>query len=142
MTIWEWLAKLIRPKPPVPPPAGTPLARLLALHNAERAKHGLPPLKRDAQLEAAAQVWALRMSNSGVLSHADFAGRITAQGYRWRACAENIAFGDQTADTVFGTWMRSGGHRANILGRYADVGFGHMIDARGQHWWCADFGSK
>jgi len=120
----------------------TAQTRLLSYHNAERAKAGLPALRHDSRLETAAQQWANHMAASGVLAHVDVANRIRAAGYPWTSFAENIAEGQQTAELVFGSWMGSPPHRANIMGPYADVGFGRAVDSQGHVWWCSDFGTQ
>jgi uncharacterized protein YkwD len=44
-----------------------------------------------------------------------FSTRIKRQGYSYGAAAENIAAGQSSAGAVFKSWMRSSGHRRNIL---------------------------
>lgn len=90
----------------------------------------------------AAQQWAIHMAQTGVLDHGDTFTRIERAGYHWQNAGENIEMGSQTADTVFGDWTGSPKHHANIVGNFRDVGFGHALDSRGQHWWAADFGSQ
>lgn len=65
----------------------------------------------------------------------------------WRA-GENIAWGTGTAGTVraiFVAWLRSPEHRANLLGRYAQIGIalrvGDLEGHRRAHVWTQDFGS-
>ncbi|MGV9632530.1 CAP domain-containing protein, partial [Streptomyces sp. NPDC003487] len=67
--------------------------------------------------------------------------RITAAGYRWSTYGENIAKGQQTADSVMTSWMNSPGHRANILNcSFKNIGIG-IHDGSGGPWWTQDFGS-
>jgi len=49
---------------------------------------------------------------------------VTAAGYAYRMVGENIAYGDYTDSAqLVGSWMKSPGHRANILEqRYTDIG--------------------
>ncbi len=65
----------------------------------------------------------------------------------WRA-GENLAWGTGSAGTVrsiFRAWMRSPGHRENILGRFRQVGIGlriGVLDGRqATHVWTQHFGS-
>lgn len=125
--------------PPIPAkglpeaaPADLP-AVLLARHNAERAQRRLPPLVLDARLAAAAQVQADDCARRRVLSHAgsdgsDVATRVQRTGYRRRALGENAIQGwtGQEIDPadVMTRWLKSPGHRANILGAYRHAGFG------------------
>lgn len=50
-------------------------ARMLAMHNAERAAVGVPPLHWDAALQAAATGWAVQLARTGRLAHAPREGR-------------------------------------------------------------------
>ena len=119
------------PAPTTPPGGASPtVAKLLALHNAERAKAGAKPLRLNAKLCAAAQKFAEYMTRTGKFSHtADGrrpSQRIAAEGYRSRAAGENIGYSSHgTAESVTGNWMNSPPHRGNILnGTYTEVGFG------------------
>lgn len=65
----------------------------------------------------------------------------------WRA-GENIAWGVEGAGTVrsiFIAWLHSPEHRANILGRFSQIGIalsvGGLEGHRGAHVWTQDFGS-
>jgi len=65
----------------------------------------------------------------------------------WTA-AENIAWGSGPIGgvrAIFGAWLRSPGHRENILGRYAQIGiglrFGTLEGNAGAHVWVQEFGS-
>ena len=66
------------------------------------------------------------MVASDVFSHGtNFAARISAVGYVWRAAGENIATGFQTPRGVVNAWMASTGHCQNILNpTYGNVGTG------------------
>ena len=54
--------------------AGFP-ARILGIHNAERARAGVPPLVWDNALGTAAAHYAAQMAMSGVFAHSDRAAR-------------------------------------------------------------------
>jgi uncharacterized protein YkwD len=65
----------------------------------------------------------------------------------WRA-GENIAWGTgdlSTVRSIFTAWIHSPEHRANILGRYSQIGIalevGHLGHANQAHVWTQDFGS-
>jgi uncharacterized protein YkwD len=65
----------------------------------------------------------------------------------WRA-GENIAWGtegDGTVRSIFVAWLHSPEHRANLLGRYSQIGIalsiGNLEGHRGAHVWTQDFGS-
>lgn len=65
----------------------------------------------------------------------------------WRA-GENIAWGTESQGTVrsiFVAWLHSPEHRANLLGRYSQIGIalsvGNLQGHREAHVWTQDFGS-
>jgi uncharacterized protein YkwD len=65
----------------------------------------------------------------------------------WRA-GENIAWGtesDGTVRSIFVAWLHSPEHRANLLGRYSQIGIalsvGNLEGHRKAHVWTQDFGS-
>jgi uncharacterized protein YkwD len=98
--------------------------------NTERAIRGLPALKQDPELSAAAQAHACDMGKRGYFSHAGRNGstvmtRAKTQGYRACLIAENIALGQGDVAQVMASWIGSKGHRANILRRgVRDTGVG------------------
>ena len=87
--------------------------------NQDRARQGLAALQWNEWLAQAARKHAAEMARRGQLSH-QFNGqpslrdRIAATRLRFDASAENVAFGP-TAEGINNDWMRSPGHRANIL---------------------------
>lgn len=124
---------------PAPPVIGM-AADLLSAHNRIRTMRGLRAFQAAPELMRSAQGWADKMTIVG-MTHGDFSSRISAQGYRWRSAAENIAAGQQTVDEVMRSWQDPG-HFANIIGPYADVGFGVSRTVNGALYWCVDFGSR
>lgn len=132
--------------PPAPAPQGV-AGQVVALANKERAAAGCGPLKEDAQLRAAAQGHSDDMAARDFFSHtnpdgADPGQRTTAAGYRWSTYGENIARGQQTAKSVMDSWMKSPGHRANILNcAFRDIGVG-IHQGSGGPWWTQNFGAR
>lgn len=95
-------------------------AQVLDLVNAERAKHGCPPLQIDAKLERAAERQSQEMATQDFVSHTDPDGttpgqRVHDTGYIFQMIGENIEAGSDTAEDAVDQWMQSPGHRANIL---------------------------
>ncbi|MEU9027273.1 sigma-70 family RNA polymerase sigma factor [Streptomyces sp. NPDC048383] len=131
---------------PAPAPQGV-VGQVLALVNSERAAAGCGPLKDDAQLRSAAQAHSADMARRDFFDHtnpdgADPGARTTASGYRWSTYGENIAKGQQTAQAVMDSWMKSPGHRANILNcSFKDLGVG-MQPGAGGPWWTQNFGAR
>ncbi len=114
----------------------------LCLLNAERDRQGQPPLKLNARLGKAAQGHARDMARKDYFSHdsqsgASFVDRIKRTGYlkgvgTWTV-GENIAWatgGQASPRAIVQAWMRSAGHRANILsGSFHEIGIGVAPDA-------------
>ncbi len=111
----------------------------LCLLNAQRAAHGLRPLRPERRLQAAATAYSRLMVRHRFFDHTTPAGtplerRVARSGYRrWSTVAENIGWGAgslSTPATVVAAWMRSPGHRANILSpRLRQVGVGIALGA-------------
>lgn len=92
---------------------------LFSAANAERAERGLQPLRWDQTLYRAAQRHAGEMAARESISHQypgelDLAGRGRAAGARFTVIAENVAEA-WSAPEIHDAWMRSPGHRANLL---------------------------
>jgi uncharacterized protein YkwD len=105
-------------------------AEVLTRINAERRRARGQPLTLDSRLDAAAQRHAEDMLARSYFAHRDPDGktvreRARAAGYAWSAIGENLAEGQQSAKEVVESWMRSSGHRENILDRrYLQTGVG------------------
>jgi uncharacterized protein YkwD/murein DD-endopeptidase MepM/ murein hydrolase activator NlpD len=109
--------------------------------NIEREKKGLPPLKVHPLLMAAAQAFAEDMAENNYFGHTDRQGkgpsdRVKALGYPSGA-AENCASGYDDAYSVVQGWMKSKGHRENILGSgHKEIGVGYALgDKKGSRYW-------
>lgn len=144
------------PEPVVTPPAPAPKPREIAapvslselatlIHtetNKARRAEGLPPLRYDATLAANATAYSRRMQREDFLGHTDPEGcaltcRFAASGYEALAWGENLARWRSSYDpeaTELATyfmreWLRSDGHRDNILSPDFTVqGIGFSID--------------
>ncbi|TVL91573.1 sigma-70 family RNA polymerase sigma factor [Streptomyces sp. SAJ15] len=115
-------------------------AQVLELVNVERATAGCSPVRRNDLLVTAAQRHSDDMAARDYFDHtspdgSDPGDRITAAGYRWRTYGENIAAGQQTAQSVMDSWMNSPGHRQNILNcDVTEMGVGVNLDSGGPIW--------
>jgi uncharacterized protein YkwD len=109
----------------------------LCLLNRERARHGLPKLSAQRSLGRAASSYARLMVRHGFFDHVSPGGSTMTQriertsylhGVRGWSIGENLAWGAGSAGTpvrIVGAWMRSPGHRANILNaRFREIGVG------------------
>src|ERR671914_848364 len=105
--------------------------------NAERARHGLPRLKLNKKLSAAARSHARDMVRRDYFAHDSLGGgtfvdRIRRSGYlsgaRSWSVGENLAWGSHERSApraITDMWMNSAGHRANILSSsFREVGIG------------------
>jgi uncharacterized protein YkwD len=140
-----------KPKPPKPPEAkpnpdqGTEGA-VLTLVNKERAGNNCDALAIDSRLATAARKHSADMAARDYFDHntpegVDMATRVNNAGYKWSSLGENIAMGQQDAASVMESWMKSPGHRANILNcGFKQIGIG--LAYRGKTpYWTQDFGS-
>lgn len=109
--------------------------------NAVRAHHDLPRAGYGSCLQRKAKAQARRMAAARALSHQDL-GQVLRDCHL-RSAAENVAYGYPTGTaTVKRGWMRSAGHRANILNPgYRLMGIGAV--RRGGTWYVAQvFGGR
>lgn len=123
--------------------------RVFDLTNHERSVEGHPILAKNLILANAATTLAKDLASRGVLEHFDRQGRTVSERYelagyvRWTCVAENIAFGQRSAEEVVNGWMASKGHRANILdGDVRELGVGVALDRKGRIFWVQSFGSR
>lgn len=94
-------------------------AEVLRLVNVERKKAGCDPVHRDGRLEKASRLHSEDMATNRYFGHDSRDGRspwdrMRAQGYH-HGSGENIAAGQRSAAAVMESWMKSAGHRRNIL---------------------------
>jgi hypothetical protein len=110
---------LITPLAPAQRPPAGPEDSLLNSANRERVSRGLPALRWDDTLAAAARDHAQLMARSNALSH-QFPGepslkdRTRQAGAHYSVIAENVAEGPSPA-VIHSEWMNSAPHRANLL---------------------------
>lgn len=120
---------------------------LLALTNKERAHKGLQPLKMNKTLTGVAREQSASMARKHHLSHSvngkNFAYRIKKSGYPFRHVGENVARSKRSFPHVINMWMKSPGHRKNILGRhFKEIGIGIATTPRGDKYFTQVFGAQ
>ncbi len=104
---------------------------LLDETNARRTADSKPALRRNAQLDAAAQAKADDMARRNYWSHTTPDGQqpwsfIEKAGYTYQKAGENLAYGFSSSSATVAGWMNSPSHRANLLdGGFDEVGFGY-----------------
>ncbi|MDC3415471.1 SafA/ExsA family spore coat assembly protein [Aquibacillus salsiterrae] len=112
--------------------------QVIKLTNQERAKYGLPALKQDWQLSRVARYKSQDMRDKGYFSHTSptYGSPFTMMtnfGINYTSAAENLARGQQTPQEVVSGWMKSEGHRKNILSpKYTHIGVGYVKN--GNYW--------
>jgi uncharacterized protein YkwD len=133
-------------------------AGILCRLNEVRAEHDLPPLERNAILEASSQRHSEDMARRHFFSHRTPDGlnpreRMIRAGYPACECylGENLYWGagpNAPPARALEEWMKSPGHRANVLRRdFTQVGIGVVYEApfwvgkRDAVTYTADFGS-
>lgn len=93
--------------------------QVVLLANQARASAGVPPLRWDSTLAAAARQHCLRMVAEGALAHRytgepDVGQRAAQAGAHFSLIEENVAVA-ATPASIHSAWMRSRAHRANLL---------------------------
>ena len=120
--------------------AGGEPAELLVMINADRAAAGLAPLAWRDDVAAIALTWSSTMAATGTLAHNDaYFSAATQQLIGSITRGENVAFNGSMEATHY-AFMRSPGHRANILDpRFTAVGIAVVHDANDTSWVTEDF---
>lgn len=114
-------------------------AEVVRLVNEERAKAGLPSLNVHTKAESAALLRAKEIERS--FSHtrpngSNFSTVLSSAGIRFQSAGENIAYGQITPALVMNDWMKSSGHRANILNTgFTSIAVGHYQNSAGVDYW-------
>ncbi len=122
-------------------------AQVVRLVNVARADAGCAPLHVDARLATAARLHSEDMAKKNYFSHTSLDGRspwdrMGAQGYSYGS-GENIAAGYSTPEAVMSGWMKSSGHRANILNCSSRaIGVGVAKGGSYGTYWTQDFGTR
>jgi uncharacterized YkwD family protein/spore coat assembly protein SafA len=140
---------LIYPGQKINIPEAAPLesfeSEVIRLINKERTSRGLPALTANWQLSRVARYKSQDMIDKNYFAHQSPTygspfDMMEAFGLRFSAAAENIAYGQRTAQEVVNAWMNSPGHRSNILSRsYSQTGVGCAKKANGTLYWTQMF---
>ena len=118
-------------------------SQVVQLTNQFRSQYGLRPLSWNSQLGTAAQNHALDMARMRRMSHSGSDGsqvgnRVQRVRYPFRQVGENVAHNQKTAKEVLSSWMRSPGHRENILNpNFSEIGVGYY-----NGYWTQVFGKR
>ena len=102
--------------------------QIIQFTNAERVRYGLPEFAIDDGLMETARKHATWMTANRSLTHTQL------------PVAENIAMGQPSAQEALNSWMRSSGHRANILNSgNRRLGVAAYQTNDGTIYWCQQF---
>ena len=123
------------------------------LVNFARRGRGLPPYAASGVLNQAAAQKSADILRCGEFSHEACGRSFTywIERFDYPACAagENIAWGSGrlgSPRSIFSSWMRSQGHRENILGPFEEIGIGLRVGGldgfSGARVWTQNFGSR
>jgi uncharacterized protein YkwD len=112
--------------------------------NAERRARGLAALDWDGDLARLAADWSAHMASTGDFSHRDLGAAGSQPGMgKFSALGENIAWVEgypSMGNQLHVGWMKSEGHRANMLQRGFDsVGIA-VVCSGGRAWATQNFG--
>lgn len=117
--------------------------QLLGLINADRAAAGVPVVRRDGCMDAAASSRARQLGTGGAQRGPDAEGAV-------RSCrGPDAAWGDHIGDRhacfapdLQGWWMSSAAHRPHVVdARFVVVGVGVWAEPAGRCWFQVLFGS-
>ena len=116
------------------------IVELADLINIERGRRGLPFLRLDDRVSAAARAHAADMATVRRMQHlgsdgSDGGARLTRAGYGWTIWGENIGAGFLDPTTLFTSWMKSSDHRSNLLGDFSEIGIGVVATPDGVPYW-------
>jgi|694.fasta_scaffold58847_2 uncharacterized protein YkwD len=123
------LAAVVDSPRPMPAPMGSSSEmRVVDLVNGERSRRGLAPLSPSPNLMNVSRSWSNTQANRGRMYH-------SKNGYM-----ENVAYGQDSPESVMNAWMNSRGHRANILSsRATTIGVGCARSSNGRLYWTQCF---
>lgn len=114
------------------PEEGAYVREVIELVNAERTAQGLGELKTLPEIDAAAAVRAQELAVSFSHTRPDgtkYRTALEAQGVSAGYTGENASMGRHTPSMTVAGWMKSEGHRANILKpEYTYAGAGYCVD--------------
>ncbi|MCM5528255.1 CAP domain-containing protein [Parasegetibacter sp. NRK P23] len=121
-------------------------SEILELVNKHRKKKNLPPLQWNSAMAKAAEQHSANMAKKKTaFGHNGFEARVkkiaSSEGML-KGWAENVAFGNLSAEEVVKGWLKSPGHKKNIEGKYNLMGVGIARSKSGELYFTQIFGLK
>lgn len=111
--------------------------KVLSDVNAARKKAGKKPVKATKSMHRVALRWSEKQAASNTMKHNPHYASQIPKG--WTAAAENVAYG-YSPKKVTPAWLKSAGHRKNILGGYNRMGVAVACSKSGQPYYTQVFG--
>jgi uncharacterized protein YkwD len=109
--------------------------------NAKRADNKLVAVTAQSCVDGYAEKQATWLAGHRKLEHQNL--KTILKGCKLTSVSENIAYGYPSGKDVVGAWMRSPGHKANILSsKMRLIGVGAVQDKNGVWWVSQVFGKK
>jgi uncharacterized protein YkwD len=121
-------------------------AEIVKLTNIKRKKRGLKLLKINSQLVCLARKQSASMARNNQLSHTvngkTLAHRIEKSRYAYRNIGENVARSKGSPPHVIKMWMKSQGHRVNVLNpHFSEIGIGIVRAKNGDKYFTQIYGT-
>lgn len=111
--------------------------------NTHRAKHDKVKVKAHSCIDRWAEGQARWMAKKGQLKHQSGRLRKILKDCKLTGVSENIAYGFSSGNATVNAWMKSSGHRKNILaGKMRYIGAAAVKDSDGVWWSAQVFGTK
>lgn len=103
-----------------------------------------PSLTKCAQLHSDDQAENIQDCTHVGSNGSQLADRVDAVGYKYRSCAENVAYGHRSAEHVMKSWKKSPGHFSNMISpEYNEIGIAVAYDPRTNRlYWTQVFGTE
>ena len=122
-------------------PSDTYESSVITYTNKHRANYDRVRLKSQSCVDRYAESWAAWMAKNRTMKHQSMSKILN--GCDLKMVGENIAYGYTSGKSVVSAWMRSTGHRKNILkSGYRLIGVGAAQDADGRWWVSQVFGTR
>ena len=109
----------------------------MALINAYRVSLGLNALKEINHISFKSEEHNNYMIINNVVNHDDFVSRSEniMQVLGAKSVAENIAYNYNSPQTAVDAWLKSPGHKANIVGNFTHFGLAIKVNAEGKKYY-------
>jgi uncharacterized protein YkwD len=113
-------------------------SKILYWTNVHRRAHDVRPLRAGTCVDRYAESWGRHLASTSSFQHQSLTPIL--RGCSARTAGENIAWGNVSARGTVARWMRSPGHRRNLLSRsFARLGVGAAYSGSGRLYTVQDF---